>query len=348
MPILTKSEIRNGLLFLVSGIHPILPYYEILSILDLYDIPYKIKYIYNQVISLKTYEKALDLVRERSTLTHMCGYEIIKPCNNFNIFLDYLRKIDWKSVIDNSFAVRVKKIGYNKINSMEIERKIGKILYKISHKKVNLKTPDTLLIVVISENQYILFKLKYDIRRQFGKRSLNVRPFVHPSTLTPRFAKLLTNLGMVKNGGNILLDPFVGMGSILIESSLLGIYVIGIDILWSMCKKCLANLKFLNIFYRDIICGDGKNPPLRDNSIKYIITDPPYGRKAPLYSGNLYNLLRKFLNNCRIKLKENGRIVIITPEEVKLDMISEKYDKIAEFKTRIHRNLTRRITILKL
>lgn len=116
-----------------------------------------------------------------------------------------------------------------------------------------------------------------------------------------------------------------------------------------MCKKCLANLKFLDIFWGDVICSDGKNPPLRDNSIKYIVTDPPYGRKAPLYSKNLCNLLEESLNNYRIRLKENGIIVIITPEEVKLNTIisKRKYDKIAEFKTRVHRNLTRRITILK-
>ncbi len=79
--------------------------------------------------------------------------------------------------------------------------------------------------------------------------------------------------------GDIVLDPFVGGGTTLVEAKLLQRHCIGVDINPLALKRCheKCNFKFDSISKIIIRQGDARSLPfLRDNSIDLICTHPPY------------------------------------------------------------------------
>ena len=79
--------------------------------------------------------------------------------------------------------------------------------------------------------------------------------------------------------GDIVLDPFVGGGTTLVEAKLLQRHCIGIDINPLALKRCheKCNFKFDSISKIIIRQGDARSLPfLKDSSIDLICTHPPY------------------------------------------------------------------------
>ena len=59
--------------------------------------------------------------------------------------------------------------------------------------------------------------------------SLKSRKFLGNTSMDPQLSILMANQAQVKKG-DIIYDPFVGSGSLLITASLFGAYTIGTDI----------------------------------------------------------------------------------------------------------------------
>ena len=110
-------------------------------------------------------------------------------------------------------------------------------------------------------------------RDRFKFRKPDLRPAFSPCALTPTFAKVLINLGLT-NPPDRMLDPFCGVGSILIEAALMGIYSIGIDVKRTLIKECRRNLKAYSSYpLVDLIVADAKSLPLREEAIRMVMTD---------------------------------------------------------------------------
>ena len=61
------------------------------------------------------------------------------------------------------------------------------------------------------------------------KLSLKTRKFIGNTSMDPQLSLIMANQAQIKDG-DIVLDPFVGSGSLLVAASQFGGYIIGTDI----------------------------------------------------------------------------------------------------------------------
>ena len=115
------------------------------------------------------------------------------------------------------------------------------------------------------------------------------RPYTQSGTLNPELGRIMVNLSTANKE---VYDPFVGTGTILIESRWLGLDCIGSDIEDEMIKKSRENLKYFN-YDCQLFQSDATSIPIR--SAEAVVTDPPYGRSFS--PKGLKELYEKFFYN---------------------------------------------------
>lgn len=185
---------------------------------------------------------------------------------------------------------------------------------------------------------------------QYSDRLPQVKPAFHPTALKPKLARLMVNLA----GTNTqIVDCFCGTGSIVLESAILGIPSVGIDIDWKAVQSAKKNMRYYSPKYSliegkdwNILIGDATNlSKIFSKKLNAIVCDPPYGRSSTLAGRKIKELYSKFLEEAHLILKKNSKIIFIRPSTLKLDM--SKYNVISEFEWYVHRSLTRVITEVK-
>lgn len=211
-----------------------------------------------------------------------------------------------------------------------IDRALGASIAKLGY-KVDVGRPNW--IIRVDKIGWAWVVPNYKGRRwldRFPRR----RPFFHPSALNPRVARALVNLATPRG---ILIDPFVGTGSILIEAGVLGIYGIGCDIDRRMVEGCMRNLKHYNIL-ADVVQADARMLPFR--ALQSVATDLPYGRTSSTHGSKFEVLLTEFLDELKELLK--GRAAIMYPSEYRGIVPEGK-----GFNLYVHKSLMRRISVLE-
>lgn len=113
------------------------------------------------------------------------------------------------------------------------------------------------------------FYTKRDIRDK------NIHPAVFPIALPAHFIKLLTHKG------ELVLDPFVGIGSTLVAAQDLGRNAVGLDLQKRYVEKSMERLSKSSLFQNTkqiAIVDDARNIPayFEENTISLCITSPPY------------------------------------------------------------------------
>ncbi|XP_023294525.2 tRNA (guanine(10)-N2)-methyltransferase homolog [Lucilia cuprina] len=208
---------------------------------------------------------------------------------------------------DCSFKITVET--YNKHFTQK--EKIGKIEtmdYLPLEGNVNLKTPQVEWwyiefwgldpTQVPDEPEDVLFGkwLANGQRHLIKDMSLKTRKFIGNTSMDTQLSLLMANQALIQSG-DLVFDPFVGTGSLLVSAAKFGGYVLGADIDFMMLhararpsritqkvrekdESIRANLKQYNCAdrYMDVVVADFSNP-LWSDRIKFdsIITDPPYG-----------------------------------------------------------------------
>uniref|UniRef100_A0A8C9LKV3 tRNA (guanine(10)-N(2))-methyltransferase TRMT11 n=1 Tax=Piliocolobus tephrosceles TaxID=591936 RepID=A0A8C9LKV3_9PRIM len=130
--------------------------------------------------------------------------------------------------------------------------------------------------------------------------ALNRRPILGPTTTDNELAFIMCNIAKIKKG-NIVLDPFVGSGGLLMNCSIFNTICIGNDIDIRLLKgyklsylnphmqhKCnkksiFQNFDYFNLTIPDIIVSDNSKPVwnfIHKPWVDAIVTDPPYGKRA--------------------------------------------------------------------
>ncbi len=108
-------------------------------------------------------------------------------------------------------------------------------------------------------------------------RDKNVHPAVFPIALPAQCIRLFTH------EGELVLDPFAGIGTTLLAAQDLNRNAIGLDLKEEYVKVAeerLAQRRLLNNTKQIEICDDSRNIPkyLRENTITLVVTSPPYSR----------------------------------------------------------------------
>lgn len=155
----------------------------------------------------------------------------------------------------------------------------------------------------IPEKPYAIFFARWIAdgqRKVISKLSLKRRKFIAHTSMDTQLSLVMANLAKVSSN-EVVLDPFVGSGSLLVAAANFGAFVVGTDIDYLLLhgasrptrkgvkkrdsdENVFANLKQYNLQskYLDILIAD-TSKPLWKNRHKQpflfdaIITDPPYG-----------------------------------------------------------------------
>lgn len=338
------------LFFLVSGEHRTLPFAEIRAILESENLSFTRVAIFPRVLCLDSNMEGASLVASRSSMTKVCGLELfrreigkeeIRRCVNKVSYGDYVKK-------GQSFSVRVKSIVSSYVDTLGLEGEIGRIISgKIKGVRVNLVNPDRCFFGLLTDSVLIFgVKLAEASPKRFVERMPAKRPFLHPSTMSPKLARCMVNLARAKPG-SLVLDPFCGAGSILLEAGHMGCRVLGSDVKAVMVRGSLSNLEYFRIPFAGLIVGDARRLPFK--AVDCIVSDPPYGRASSTLGLSTKELVSDFLSNVMDVLPKGGYVSLsllggLNWREVALDF---GYEFVEGHFVREHKSLTREILIIK-
>lgn len=271
-----------------------------------------------------------------------------------SLLLAELDKINW-SFVKTPFCVRVEDL--TGLARAKLEARLAGPIYDyfVHHDKkpdilVNLNNPKTTVLFILTNKINYVTKLLWKAEKgRFLQREPIKKPAFHPTSLRPKLARLLINLSRAKKSST-LLDPFCGVGSVLVESAILGIKPMGTDIDTRMIKDSATNLKFYKLNAK-LQQGNALNlvQSFKNSSIDAIATDPPYGRSAFVGARSLKSLYKGFLESAYYILKPKHHLAILYPHYVNVKKLLNirKWKIIFESEMYVHGGLTRKFLVLQ-
>ncbi|RJX15829.1 methyltransferase domain-containing protein [Candidatus Bathyarchaeota archaeon] len=342
----------NNFFVLLSGEHPTLPKAEVKAILEAENLKFKILDETLRILKIKAPNEAYGLINSRGAYSHYCGFEIFQCKALMDEILGLARKVDWSFWLkaNETFAVRVEHVGggKTKIDGLKLEKEIGGIiLNKQPNCRVNLKNPNKIFCGIVFGEKFVFGLVLEKPRKNFLKRTPRKKPFFHPSSLQPKLARCMVNLSRASKQ-KILLDPFCGTGTILIEAGILGLESLGCDLRKIMVKGSKINLAHYKVENAYVFRADALRLPLT-KKIDCIATDPPYGRAASTLGVSTQTILEKFFEKIDEIMSWKGKICLASPLKVNVEKMVKAYGfKVLETHTiYVHRTLTREIVVVE-
>lgn len=337
---------------LLSGEHPSLPFAEVEAILEAEKIPYRKRQKTRQVLRLNTTATAIEALKTRSAFTRVLCQELFCCKASTGEITNSIRSAPLEQFLSSgdSFAVRVRRIGKRTggFTSVGLEKIVGgAILDKVKRTKVNLSSPEKVFFGTITSGYFVFgLKLAEVSPTPFRERRPRKKPFFHPSAMRAKLARCMVNL-VKPIAGDLLLDPFCGTGSLLIEGGLIGCRVVGFDADKRMVKGSMRNLKFFNVECDGLAVADVKNLPI--SKANCIVTDPPYGRSASTMGYETKEIIHDFLKTAIQSLDKGQSICLAAPITSNIKLIAQKVGltHVQSHLLYVHRSLTREITVLE-
>jgi tRNA (guanine10-N2)-dimethyltransferase len=344
--------VKDRLFFVVSGEHRTLPHAEIRAILQSHGIDFSETAASTKLLRLRADSSGLDVVARRSVMYEQCGFEIAATNQGKKHLLSILSRTHLRRHFAKrrSFAVRSIRVGgaSRYLNRANLERDIGGILKERSNGvRVNLDRPDVTFLCIVSSRGLMLGEVTQSrTPGLIASRRPRKRPVFHPSTMQPKLARCVVNLTRPPEGAT-LLDPFCGVGGILLEAVAIGCKAVGVDADARMIRGARTNLAHYGAEPFGLIVADATKIPIR--AVESIVTDPPYGREASTRGRRLHGLIREFLPKAHSVLTDKAYLCICCPSELRIMSVAERagFKLVESHLLYVHRSLTRRILVLK-
>jgi tRNA (guanine10-N2)-dimethyltransferase len=341
-----------NLFFLLSGENETLPVAELKAILEAEGYSYSITEKLDQLVRLESDSRSAEAVHHRSAYTMTSALELFTCQAQDNAINQAADATNFKNAINEgeSFAVRIKRVkDYSaKSDTMNLERKLGKnILQNTTATKVNLKTPNKQFFGVLTSNKLVFgIKLTEITPKTFSERRPRKKPFFHPSAMPSKLARCMVNLARAK-AGELVLDPFCGTGSVLVEAAIIGCRILGCDVQRRMAEGTRRNLKHFGIEPEGLVIADSRKLPL--SQIDHVVTDPPYGKSATTMKSTTKEIVEGVLGSARVVLREGQLICIASPKTLNIARIGEEfgYRHLESHFAYVHRTLTREIAVFE-
>jgi tRNA (guanine10-N2)-dimethyltransferase len=339
-------------LVVLSGEHPTLPLAEMRAVLDAHNINYRIEKVSYKLVRVNVQNGNLPAeISERAAFLEENAFEISESPATIRQIEQSVASARLDSYIgpEDSFSLRVSRFGgvSKSLQRADIERDIGGLVAKLTGAKVNLTSPQKLLRGYLTGDSFHLGLSKYRrIPGSVAARRPRKRAVFHPSTMMPKLARCMVNLSRVVQG-NMFLDPFCGVGGLLVEASMLGCNTVGLDAVKRMVRASRRNLRHFNLNSYGYIRADARELPL--TCVDAIATDPPYGTGASTLKSTTQKILVDFLPQARETLHKEHCLVIASPEGTRTIEIAENsgFKTIEKHYVYVHRRLTREILVLR-
>ena len=343
----------SKLFFLLSGENKTLPAAEVKAILESEGYLYNNADELDQVLRLESDLDSVKAVQVRSAYTRVCALELLVSDANHADIASEASETDFKAVLKSgeSFVVRINRIknyADETLNTMDLEIKLGRqILAQTEGTKVNLKNPDKIFIGIITDEKLILgLKLTEISSKTFSERRPRKKPFFHPSAMPSKMARCMVNLAHGKSEV-LMLDPFCGTGTSLIEATYIGCHAVGVDAQKKMIRGCKRNLAYFSISAEGLVLADARHLPFR--KVDCVVTDPPYGRSASTLKATTKQLVEEVLSASQELLGVGQRICIASPKtlHIKTLVTTIGFKHIESHFAYVHRTLTREIAVFE-
>ncbi|MGQ9478789.1 MAG: DNA methyltransferase [Thermoproteota archaeon] len=330
---------------LLSGEHEKLPRGELEGALEAENVPYSVLEGFTQVYRFKAPLKPALKAFRRVSLSHFLCEEI----GIFGMETSLRELVDsvLGNVIRNGLAFRVRRVRESlpPERAMSIEAELNRIASRISNLMVNLENPSSIIDVVASDGFLIVGRrLCVSYRSNVFSRSGSRKPFFHPSSLRVELARAMLNLARVRKH-SVVIDPFSGTGTILMEAHELRAHPLGMDMDPRMAYLSMRNYRWFGVFTVNQVLGDAGKMPFRRADA--VVTDPPYGRRASTHGSELIRLYESFLTEASRLLRDKGRIVFLAPDKLPVeDFLEENGLKLLEtYFIKVHTALTRKLLV---
>ena len=342
-----------NLFFLLSGENESLPAAEVKAILEAEGYSYRGAEELDQVLRLEADLGSVKAVQVRSAYTRVCALELFVSKANLGDIAEAASETDFKAVLKpgESFAVRINRIknyADEALNTMTLEGKLGKhILNATEGTKVSLKNPDKTFIGIITNEKLVLgLKLTDITSKTFSERRPRKKPFFHPSAMPSKMARCMVNLTLAK-ANDLVLDPFCGTGTSLIEATYIGCRAVGVDAQKRMIGGTRRNLRFFNIDAEGLVRADARKLPLF--KVDCVVTDPPYGRSSSTLKSTTKQLVQDVLASAHGLLGVGQRICIASPKTLNIKVLGTAlgYRHVESHFAYVHRTLTREIAVFE-
>jgi len=342
--------LNSKLFFLLSGNHPTLPAAEVMAILEAEKWEYDKVSAKPKILTLNANPKCLQLVKKRAGMCEVAGNLIFQCENSEKQIINKIKQVNFSEYIDSesTFSVRVSRLfgSSEHINKMHLERELGRIIESsLTLPKVDLKHPDKQFIGICYIDNFFFGLKKISCKTNSLKsRTPKLRPELHPSTIDPLLARCFVNLSRAK-ANEILLDPFCGVGGILIEGGLLGCQIVGSDLDHVMINKANTNLKHYNVNEASLLIADSRMCPY--DNVNSIATDPPYGHGSSTMGIRPQKLMKEFFIEVNRILSRDGHLCIASPTNLNIKIIglNSGLNIIESHVMRVHKSLVRELVV---
>ena len=221
------------------------------------------------------------------------------------------------------------------------------ILQRAPQAKVNLRSPHkTFLGIVTTEKLIFGLKLTEIQSKTFSERRPRKKPFFHPSAMPSKLARCMINLAHGKAEA-LLLDPFSGTGTSLIEGTYIGCRAVGVDAQRRMILGCRKNLAHFHISPEGLIWADARHLPFF--KVDCVVTDPPYGRSSSTLKSTTKQLVQEILASSYELLGVGQRICIASHKTLGIRSLGLAlgYWHVESHFAYVHRTLTREIAVFE-
>jgi tRNA (guanine10-N2)-dimethyltransferase len=341
-----------NLFFLLSGEHEDLPVSELKAILETEGYAYMVREKLDQVLRLEADPNCVEVLKRRVALTRLCAMELFTCEAKISSIIKALSlaKLDKALKENESFAVRVKhvKAHASEIDGMMLEKKLGElILRNMPQVRVKLKNPDkTLMGILTSEKFTFGLKLAEIPATPFVQRRPRKRPFFHPSAMQAKLARCMVNLAHPKTG-DLVLDPFCGTGTTIIEAALVGCRALGLDVQRRMARGTVRNVTYFNIKPEGVVVADARSLPLK--RVDCVVTDPPYGTSSTTLKRTTEQVIEEVLTAVYGLLKNGRRVCMAAPRKLNIVQVGTAlgYKHIESHFVYVHRSLTREVVVFE-
>lgn len=208
------------------------------------------------------------------------------------------------------FAVEALREGSHDFTSLDIAREVGSTLQEELQLKVSLDDPDVLFYAEVVREE---FRLAIDLTPFISLKDRGYRVYVHPSSLNPIVARAMCRIADLK-GGEMLIDPMCGGGTIVIEGLLDRPTArgAGFDANPDHVIGAALNARAAGVVADFGLADARRLPKLFRGGIDVIATNPPYGIRERAVGG-LTNLYKALIEGASRVLNESGRMIVLSP-----------------------------------
>lgn len=240
------------LFFLISGEYETLSFSELKAILEAEGHTYSVTEKLDQTVRMETDTTSIAQIQHRSAYTRVCAQELFTSDDIDEAITKAAENADFQSVLKQgeTFEVRIRRIKEysTKNDTMRLERKLGKqILQNTTNTHVNLTTPDKTFFGILTNHKLIFGLRLAEIQpKPFVERRPRKKPFFHPSAMNAKLARCMVNLAHARSNA-IVLDPFCGTGTSILEAALIGCKAIGTDVQRRMILGTRKNLTHFGV-----------------------------------------------------------------------------------------------------